>query len=152
LLYQGVGLLRERGALVEHGFDTFMKRSNAPRFDATHLSVKFTLMRFGEGQELSEGRPTQLSPQRGDNCFVGKRFRKLHHPVKVFLFKASAEVGYQLSRQRGDNLLSVGCSFIPQDFPQDSIPYSPIERSESDVDDSCRLPASIFDQTPDLVQ
>jgi hypothetical protein len=37
----------------------------------------------------------------------------------------------QLSRQCGDNLLSVGCSFVPQGLPQDSIPNPPI-RSDAD--------------------
>jgi hypothetical protein len=96
--------------------------------------------------------PAQLSPQRGDNCFVGERLRKLHHPVKIFLFKASAEVGYQLSRQRGDNLLSIRSAFVPQDLAQDSIADPPIERSESDVNGCRRLPASVFNQIPDLVQ
>jgi hypothetical protein len=67
-------------------------------------------------------------------------------------FQAAAEVGYQLSGQRGDNLLSIGGSFVPENFPQDSVPDSPIERREADVDGHRRLPASLFNKATNFVQ
>jgi hypothetical protein len=88
----------------------------------------------------------------GDNCFIRECFSELHHSTEVFVFEPPAKLAHQLSRQRGDNLLSVGCSFVPQDLPQDSVTNLPIERSESDID-GCRRPsASIFNQNPGLVQ
>ncbi len=77
---------------------------------------------------------------------------KLHHPPQILVREASAKLAHQLSRQCSDNLLSVGCSFVPENIPQDSIPDLPIERSEADVDGCRRLPASLFDQSPNLVQ
>jgi hypothetical protein len=88
--------------------------------------------------------PAQLSPQRGDNCFIRKRFRKLHHPVEILLFKASTKFTDQLSRQRGDNLVSVFSTLVPEYLPQDSFPDPPIERSKSDIDGHRRPPASVF--------
>jgi hypothetical protein len=39
-----------------------------------------------------------------------------------------------------------------RDFPQDSIPDSPIKRGESGVDICRRMPAGIFNQIPNLIQ
>jgi hypothetical protein len=129
-----------------------MKCADAPPLDTTHLGVELALMRSSQREKLSEVRPTQLSPQCGDNCFIGEYFSKLHHSTEVLVFEPTTELAHQLSRQRGDNLLAVGCSFVPQDLPQDSVADPPIERSEADVDDSRRLPASLFDQASNLVQ
>jgi hypothetical protein len=105
-----------------------------------------------EGQQFFEVRPSQLSRQRSDNLFVWKCLCKLHHSPQILVREASTELTHQLSRQCSDNLLSVGSSFIPEDFPQDSIPDPPIERSKSNIDCCCSLPASIFNQIPNLVQ
>jgi hypothetical protein len=55
------------------------------------------------------------------------------------------EVGpTQLSRQRSDNLLTEGCSFVPEDFPQDSAPDPPIERREPELPKASQIEIPLF--------
>jgi hypothetical protein len=97
-----------------------------------------------QGQQLFNVGPTQLSRHRSDNLFVRERLGKLHHPPQIFVCEASAKLAHQLSRQCSDNLLPIASSFISENFPQDSIPDPPIERSESKVDRCRSLPSSLI--------
>jgi hypothetical protein len=74
------------------------------------------------------------------------------HSAEIFLFKTATKLDSQLSRQRGDNLLPICSSFISQDFLLDSFANLPVEGGKTDVDSCRRLPASFFDQAPDLDQ
>jgi hypothetical protein len=77
---------------------------------------------------------------------------KLHHSSQILVREASAKLAHQLSRQCSDNLLPVGGSLVSENLAKDSIPDPPIECREPDVDGRGRLPASIFNQAPDLVE
>jgi hypothetical protein len=124
----------ERGALIELGIYPITERSYAPAFDTAHLGIEFPLMGPIHGQQFLEVGPTQLSRQRSDNLFIRRRLCKLHHPPQILVCEASAKLAHQLSRQCSDNLLTVGCSFILEDFPQDSVPNPPMERSGPEID------------------
>jgi hypothetical protein len=76
----------------------------------------------------------------------------LHHPVKTLQLKTTAKISNQLSRQSGDNPLSMGRPFASKSRPQDAIPYAPIQRRESDVHSRRRLAACLFDQSTNLAQ
>src|SRR5260370_26146786 len=80
-----IGLLRERGALIEHRVDARTKGTHAPAFDPGHLRVEFPLEGLTEGQERAEVGPTQLSRQRRDNLLLGKQLGKLNHSAEVLL-------------------------------------------------------------------
>jgi hypothetical protein len=75
-----------------------------------------------------------LSPQCGDNLFIGKCLAKLNHPPKILFGITSAKLGRQLSRQCGDNLFTVSCTLAAQNFALDTLAYSPVEGGESYVD------------------
>jgi hypothetical protein len=70
--------------------------------------------------------PAQLSYQRYDNFLLGKDFGKLHHPAQILLAKAGAELLNQLSRQRYDNLLTVGGPLFAENFVDDSFANAPV--------------------------
>jgi hypothetical protein len=77
----------------------------------------------------------------------------LHHPAQVLLAKARAELLRQLSRQRYDNLLTVGGPLLAQNFIDDPFTDAPVEQGKAGVDGrgdaSTRLTddlANIFEQ------
>ena len=92
-------------------------------------------------------RPAQLSPQCGDNCLIRERLGELHHAAQVFVREATSELGHQLSRHRGDNLLPIGGTFRAQNFVPDALADLPVERGEAKVDGYCGLAPGLDDQT-----
>src|SRR3977135_2445481 len=118
--------------------------------DATHLRIEFALKRLGQRQQFAKVRPTQLSPQCGDNLLVGKGLGKLDHPAQILFGIAATVLGDQLSRQRGDNLFPIGGAFAVQHLQMDALTDAPIEDCESYVDSSGSLPARILNQGTDL--
>ena len=102
-----------------------MECSYAPAFNTALLGMEFPLMEPLQEQQFLEVGPTQLSRQRSDNLFLRKRLSKLHHPPQILVCEASANLAHQLSRQCGDNWLTVGSTFVPEDFPQDPVPDPP---------------------------
>jgi hypothetical protein len=97
--------------------------------------------------------PAQLSYQRYDNFLLGKDFGKLHHPAQILLAKAGAELLNQLSRQRYDNLLTVGGPLFAENFVDDPFANAPLKEGKAGVDggsdaSTCLTDdlANIFDQ------
>jgi hypothetical protein len=91
-------------------------------------------------------RPTQLSPQCGDNCLIRECLSELHHAAQVFVGEAAAKLGYQLSRHRGDNLFPIGRPFRSQDFVPDALADLPIKSGEAKVDGYRGLAPGLDDQ------
>jgi hypothetical protein len=73
--------------------------------------------------------PPQLSPQCGDNRFIGKSPRELDYAVQTFLAKPPTELLLQLSPQRSDNLSAVFRSLL---------------RQKADVDTGADLPSTVL--------
>lgn len=71
-------------------------------------------------------RPAQLSPRCGDNFFRGNGFGKTRYVVQVFRGEAVPVVGFQLSRQCRDNLLTVGGAFVAQRFGANAVADEPV--------------------------
>ena len=92
----------KKGATLQHPADFLFQRPRAPALKAAHLRVKVALERVGDRDDGLKVRPTQLSPQCGDNLFIRKNGRKLNHPMQVFLAVTTSKLPLQLSPQCGD--------------------------------------------------
>jgi hypothetical protein len=55
-----LGLLRQRGALVQHAADLLTQRAHVPAFDAAHLGIEVAGERVLERQERMKVGPAQL--------------------------------------------------------------------------------------------
>jgi hypothetical protein len=111
-----VGFLRQRRALKQHAANLFFQRPRVPAFDAAHLGVEIAFERVFDVDQAFEMRPGQLSPQRGDNLFIGKRLRKADHVAQRLLGKPAPEFPFQLPPRRGDYLFAVVRTLLLQDF------------------------------------
>ena len=78
-------------------------------------------------------RPAQLSPQCGDNLFVGKNFCELDHPVQILCGESPAKLLFQLSPQRGDNLCPILCALLLEDVPTNPAANVPVERDQPGI-------------------
>jgi hypothetical protein len=147
---QGVRLFRERGSLVKHRVNTLVQSPHTPAFNPAHFRIKFALERLIQRQQLAKVRPTQLSPQCGDNLLIRESLGKLDHPTQIFLCVAPTVVGHQLSRQCGDNLFPIGSPLAAQNFQVDPPADPPIEEGKRHIDGNGCLAARLFDQGTDL--
>lgn len=149
---QLLGFARQRRTFIQHGVDALAQGPYAPALDTAHLRVELALQRLFERQQLAEMRPAQLSPQRGDNRFVGEGLRELHHAVHVLLRKAAPVLGGQLSRQCGDNLLAILGTLLAQHFFAYSPAHAPVEHRQGHVDRrDCRA-LRLTDELAQLVE
>ena len=83
---------------------------------------------------------------------VRKGLGKLQHVAEGLVVEAPAELGFQLSPQRGDNLLAVGRPFMLQNVCLDSAADVPIQRRQRRIDRSRDARASLDDHRPQLSQ
>lgn len=123
----------------------------APPSLLTHLQVEVALERVFEVDQGLEMRPAQLSPRCGDNVFCREGFGKAHHVVQVLAREASIVVGFQLSRQCGDNLLAISGPLPFQHLSADALANVPVQHRQGAVDGFARCEAEAADVTQQLL-
>jgi hypothetical protein len=112
-----------------------------------HISaVELPLQWSLQWQQLAKVGPAQVSPQRGDNRLVRERFGELDHAAQVLFLEATAKLGGQLSRQRGDNLNAVVRPRCPQHVNADALADAPVEHGQAHVHRDGRSASSVLDQ------
>jgi hypothetical protein len=74
-----------------------------------------------------------LSPQCGDNLFVGINFRELNHPVQILRGESPAKLLFQLCPQRGHNLRPILRALLFEDVLTNAAANVPVERDQSGI-------------------
>lgn len=93
------GLLRDSGALEEHGVDFLGECAGAPAFNAAHFGVEVALEFVRERDDRSEVGPAQLCTQCVHNLRIGKDLGESDHIEEVPTPKTSSKLSRQLCTQ-----------------------------------------------------
>jgi hypothetical protein len=120
------GLRENRSPLEEHASDAVAERAYAPPLNAAHLRVKASLDRVVEIEDFFEMTPAHVLGQFRCFLFVGPRFDESDHMEQIRPAEARTMAGAQLSRQRRDNLLTIGCAFLAENILADSGAHLPV--------------------------
>jgi hypothetical protein len=151
--------------------DLLAQRASAPAFDSAQRGVQPAFQRIVKVDQFFEMRPTQLSPQCGDNLLIGKQFGETH-PVPQALLRETPAVLFgqfvrsilqtvseesrlrtpplKLSTQCGDNLLAVTRSLLVQHIVADTLADLPVHGDPGGIDGASRLFAGRRDQRADF--
>nr|WP_238602980.1 hypothetical protein [Fimbriiglobus ruber] len=152
MLCQFVRLARQGGSFKQHALYLFAERPNTPSLGAAHFRIELTLELVSKGDDFNEVTPTQLSRQRRDDFSVREHFGKPDHPGQIPGAKSFAELRDQFCRQCRQNFLPVFCPLVPKYFRSDTVADLPIKQSESRVDRSGNLFASLSNEVPEISQ
>lgn len=96
--------------------------------------------------------PTQLSTHCGDNVRVREGFGETQHVPQILGRETATVFELQLSRQRRDNLLTVGGAFLSEHFAADALADVPIKQGQGTVDGAGKLLAALLNQAADFAQ
>jgi hypothetical protein len=110
-----------------------LEHARAPTFQPAHFGVETPLERFFDWEQGLKMRPAQLSPQCGDNLFIGESFRKLDHAAQVLFAKSTPKLHFQLCTQRGHNLLPILGALFPEDVLPDAAAHVPVQGRQRGV-------------------
>ena len=83
--------------------------------------------------ELLEMAPPQLSPQRGDSFWLGKRLSEADHVPQRFLAEPAPVAPLQLSPHRGDNPAAVLGATLIEDLAMNTISDLPVQRCQRGI-------------------
>lgn len=92
--------------------------------------------------------PAQLCTQCVHNLQLGENLGKPDHIEEVPPSEALTEFANQLSRQCGDNFLSVLSPFIPKHFRLDALSDPPVEQRHPGIDRAGDALAALLDHAP----
>jgi hypothetical protein len=140
------------GALVKHGSDFLLESAGAPPFHPAHFGVELALKGFRQVYDGEKMGPAQLSHQRRDNSFIGKRISESDHVAQALFGKSPSVLGRQLSRQCRDNFRPVlrprALEYLPVDPPADP----PIQHGQPGIHRNGHGSAGFLDHLPDVAK
>ena len=94
--------------------------------------------------------PGQLSPQRGDNRWVGERLSEADHVPQALLVEAAPVLGRQFPSRLEDDPRPIGGAALLEYLAVDADAYLPVQGNERRVRDDGDLLASRLDHRSDV--